>query len=127
MCMIFRDCAVQVKPYASLRMSDMAEAFGASVDELQAEVVQLVDEGAIPARFDSHNRVRFGAASLVTPPLSPSRVFRMQDVVMTLACRIMSIARCSAGRGHTRCEVLSTFCDFDVACNVNAVPSKRAE
>jgi hypothetical protein len=49
---------VQVKPYASLRMADMAQAFGAPLPELQAEVVQLVVERAMPARVDAHNQAR---------------------------------------------------------------------
>ena len=47
-----------VKPYAALRLSALAEAFGADEGAVEAEVAALVAGGTLPLRLDAHNKVR---------------------------------------------------------------------
>lgn len=44
-------------PYLSADMCRMAEAFNTSVAALEDELMQLILEGQIQARIDSHNKV----------------------------------------------------------------------
>ena len=48
-----RDCS----PYMSADMRRMAEAFNTNVAALEDELMQLILEGQIQARIDSHNKV----------------------------------------------------------------------
>ena len=50
-----RDCS----PYMSADMRRMAEAFNTNVTALEDELMQLILEGQIQARIDSHNKVCF--------------------------------------------------------------------
>ena len=45
-------------PYTSADMKCMAAAFNTSVRELEDELMQLILDGQIQARIDSHNKVR---------------------------------------------------------------------
>ena len=45
-------------PYLSADMNKMATAFNTSVSALEDELMQLILEGQINARIDSHNKVR---------------------------------------------------------------------
>eukprot|EP00285_Hemiselmis_virescens_P002783 CAMPEP_0173414750 /NCGR_PEP_ID=MMETSP1356-20130122/84490_1 /TAXON_ID=77927 ORGANISM="Hemiselmis virescens, Strain PCC157" /NCGR_SAMPLE_ID=MMETSP1356 /ASSEMBLY_ACC=CAM_ASM_000847 /LENGTH=480 /DNA_ID=CAMNT_0014376953 /DNA_START=96 /DNA_END=1538 /DNA_ORIENTATION=- len=48
-------------PYASVKMSLMAEAFSTTVDDLQKELAQLIMKKEIKARIDSHNKIVFAS------------------------------------------------------------------
>ena len=45
-------------PYASADMTKMAQAFNTTVTDLEDELSNLILEGQIQARIDSHNKVR---------------------------------------------------------------------
>lgn len=45
-------------PYLSADMRKMASAFNTSVPNLEDELMQLILDGQIQARIDSHNKVR---------------------------------------------------------------------
>lgn len=45
------------RPFHSVRLGDMADALGASVAALEAELADLIVDGTIRARIDSHNKV----------------------------------------------------------------------
>ena len=46
-----------ISPYMSADMRRMAEAFNTSVAALEDELMQLILDGQIQARIDSHNKV----------------------------------------------------------------------
>jgi hypothetical protein len=46
-----------ISPYMSADMRRMAEAFNTSVTALEDELMQLILDGQIQARIDSHNKV----------------------------------------------------------------------
>ena len=48
---------VFLSPYMSADMRRMAEAFNTSVSALEDELMQLILDGQIQARIDSHNKV----------------------------------------------------------------------
>ena len=52
-------------PYMSADMRRMAEAFNTSVSALEDELMQLILDGQIQARIDSHNKVDFFLVNLI--------------------------------------------------------------
>ena len=50
-------CVQYFAPYRSVRLSSMAEAFGASVPALEDELAALIADGELPARIDSGKKV----------------------------------------------------------------------
>ena len=54
-------------PYLSADMRKMATAFNTSVADLEDEVMQLILDGQINARIDSHNKVRWVEAFAPSP------------------------------------------------------------
>lgn len=44
-------------PYLSADMRKMAEAFNTTITDLEDELMQLILDGQINARIDSHNKV----------------------------------------------------------------------
>lgn len=51
-------CAQYFSPYVSADMTKMAQAFNTTVAALEDELTQLILEGLINARIDSHSKVR---------------------------------------------------------------------
>jgi hypothetical protein len=47
------------KPFHSLRLSDMAQALGCKLSDLEVELARLIVDDTINARIDSHNKVCF--------------------------------------------------------------------
>lgn len=47
-------------PYLSADLRTMAKSFNTSVAGLEDELMQLILDGQIQARIDSHNKVSFG-------------------------------------------------------------------
>lgn len=45
------------KPFHSLRLSDMAQALGCKLNDLEVELARLIVDETIDARIDSHNKV----------------------------------------------------------------------
>ncbi len=45
------------QPFSSIRLDRMSQAFGWSVDELEQQVVQLIQNGEIKARVDRQNKI----------------------------------------------------------------------
>lgn len=45
-------------PFSSIRLENLAEAFGLGLEEVEKAVVALIQEGKIKGRVDSHNKVR---------------------------------------------------------------------
>ena len=60
-------------PYASADLTKMARAFHTSVAALEEEVTQLILEGVVDARIDSHSKVRPSAATKGVWFSSPQR------------------------------------------------------
>ena len=50
-------CVQYFSPYLSADMHKMASAFNTSVGALEDELMQLILDGQINARIDSHNKV----------------------------------------------------------------------
>lgn len=50
-------CAQYFSPYVSADMNKMAQAFNTTVAALEDELTQLILEGLINARIDSHSKV----------------------------------------------------------------------
>lgn len=46
-------------PYLSADMRKMSEAFNCSISALENEIMQLILEGQIQARIDSHNKILY--------------------------------------------------------------------
>lgn len=55
MCVCF--CVQYFSPYVSADMTKMAQAFNTTVAALEDELTQLILEGLINARIDSHSKV----------------------------------------------------------------------
>ena len=51
-------CLQYFSPYLSADMTMMASAFNTTVSALEEELMQLILDGQINARIDSHNKVR---------------------------------------------------------------------
>lgn len=51
-------CVQYFSPYVSADMTKMAQAFNTTVAALEDELTQLILEGLINARIDSHSKVR---------------------------------------------------------------------
>jgi COP9 signalosome complex subunit 1 len=47
------------QPFATIRLDRMSAAFGWTVDEVEAQVVALIQNGSIQGRVDSQNKVPF--------------------------------------------------------------------
>jgi COP9 signalosome complex subunit 1 len=45
------------KPFASVRLESLAQAFGLPLDETERNIVALIQDGSIKGRVDSHNKV----------------------------------------------------------------------
>jgi PCI domain len=93
-----------VRPFESLRLADMAAAFGTTIGALLPELVALVVDGSIPARIDAHNQVRpFPRIPCLrkcdTQPPAPQQV--ADDCGLQLTSTVehqMQRARCCARR-----------------------------
>lgn len=77
-------CAQYFSPYVSADMNKMAQAFNTTVAALEDELTQLILEGLINARIDSHSKVTH------TPFAMPARV--------------------SSSEHHHKCWYLIRFC-----------------
>lgn len=51
------------EPYSSASMHKMAEAFNTDVTELEKEIINLIYDGHIKARIDSHNKILFAQST----------------------------------------------------------------
>jgi len=45
------------KPFASVRLQSLAQAFGLPLDQMERNIVALIQDGSIKGRVDSHNKV----------------------------------------------------------------------
>ena len=45
------------KPFASVRLESLANAFGLPLDEMERNIVASIQDGSIKGRVDSHNKV----------------------------------------------------------------------
>lgn len=57
-------CVQYFSPYVSADMTKMAQAFNTTVAALEDELTQLILEGLVNARIDSHSKVRKNKKSI---------------------------------------------------------------
>lgn len=59
-------CVQYFSPYVSADMTKMAQAFNTTVAALEDELTQLILEGLVNARIDSHSKVRKKSIKILT-------------------------------------------------------------
>jgi COP9 signalosome complex subunit 1 len=71
------------KPFSSVRLPEMAQVFGTTIDALEVELASLIEYKKINARLDSFNKVCMYVCMSVPrlpPPPLPTRAYMHADI-----------------------------------------------